>query len=191
MAQGIILAGGYSSRIGQNKMSLIFQAMPLIHHSIQTMSPFVTEIFVVTGHYHDELVNLLSGIEKVRLIYNEKYPYGMFSSVKKGAMHVCEDFFILPGDYPVIKPSTYEALLKSTSMIAVPNFQGKRGHPIFLSKALINSLIHEPDDSNLKAFRNRYEVEDIAVDDEGILIDIDTLSDHNQLVKRGVETYGN
>ncbi len=191
MAQGIILAGGYSSRIGQNKMSLIYQGMPLIHHAIQTMSPFVTEIFVITGHYHDELMQLLSGIKNIHLIYNENYPYGMFSSVKKGAMHVYEDFFILPGDYPIVKPSTYEALLNTSSPIAVPVYQGKRGHPIFLRKALIKPLIEEPLDSNLKIFRNRYEIQDISVDDEGILIDIDTINDHEQLIKRGVETYGN
>lgn len=191
MAQGIILAGGYSSRIGQNKMGLLYQGIPLIHHCIQTMMPFVTDIFVVTGHYHHEISQLLSTMKKVTIIYNECYPHGMFSSVLAGVKHVNADFFILPGDYPLIKPQTYALLSKSKKLIAVPNHQHQRGHPLLIKKELINDLLEEPMDSNLKAFRNRYEIDDIETDDSGILFDIDTLQDHNDLIKKGVEDHGN
>ena len=191
MAQGIILAGGYSSRIGQNKMGLLYQDIPLIHHCIRTMMPFVTEIFVVTGHYHQEISQLISHMQNVTIIYNECYPHGMFSSVLAGVRHVNADFFILPGDYPIIKPKTYQLLLSSKKQIAVPNYQNKRGHPLFLKKELIIELLKEPMESNLKCFRDRYEIDDIETDDPGILFDIDTLKDHNDLIRKGVEPSGN
>ena len=184
MAQGIILAGGFSSRIGQNKMSLIYQGKPLIHHCIQAMMPFVSEIIVVSGHYHDELIQLLKNMDDVTVIYNENYPYGMFSSVKKGALHIHEDFFILPGDYPLVQSSTYEKLLKTQKQIAVPSYSQSRGHPLFIKKELIQALKDEPINSNLKLFRNRYEIDDVVVDDEGVLLDIDTLQDLEKLIQK-------
>lgn len=182
MAQGIILAGGYSSRIGQNKMTLSYLGEPLICHCIKTMTPFVTTIIVVTGHYHDELVPLLQRFSNVTVIFNENYQQGMFTSVKAGVNHVSEDFFIIPGDYPSVNAKTYERLLSSKAMIAVPVYQNKKGHPLFIKKSLIDDLQNEPLDSNLKEFRNKYEFEEVSVNDEGILLDIDTLRDFEQLI---------
>jgi len=192
MAQGIILAGGYSSRIGHNKMTLSYQGTPIILHCIHSMMPFVSHIFVISGHYHDELTQLLKDDPKVTIIYNELYHLGMFSSVKKGSLFVTEDFFIIPGDYPLIMQSTYLALLKCKEPIAVPVFQNKKGHPIFIKKELIEALRNEPLDSNLKLFRNRFQFAEIQVDDSGILLDIDTLEDHEHLITiKGVNQNGN
>lgn len=182
MAQGIILAGGYSSRIGQNKMTLSYLGEPLICHCIKTMTPFVTTIFVVTGHYHDELVPLLQRFSNVTVIFNENYQQGMFTSVKAGVNHITEDFFIIPGDYPNVKASTYEQLLLSEEIIAVPVYQNRKGHPLFIKKTLIHDLQYEPIESNLKEFRNKYFFEEVRVNDEGILQDIDTLKDFEQLI---------
>jgi len=191
MTQGIILAGGYSSRIGQNKMTLSYLGIPLIHHCIQTMMPFVSQIFVITGYYHDELLTVLHSIPKVTVVYNELYNQGMFSSVIKGANFVTDDFFIIPGDYPTVSKSTYDLLQNSKSQIAVPVYQGKKGHPIFIKKELIQDLRNEPLNSNLKQFRNRHSYEQIEVNDSGILNDIDTIEDHQKLINNeGVKSYG-
>jgi molybdenum cofactor cytidylyltransferase len=40
----------------------------------------------------------------------------------------------------------------------VPVFDGKRGHPVLLSNALIKKLRLEPVESNLKEFRDRQKV---------------------------------
>ena len=181
MAQGIILAGGYSRRIGQNKMTLSYLGAPLISHCIHTMTPFVSQIFVITGHYHEELFPILRGLPKVTVLYNENYHQGMFTSVLLGAKHVTEDFFIIPGDYPKVSKATYEILLKSDEDIAVPVYQGRKGHPIFIKKTLIEALSNEPIDSNLKVFRDRYRYKALNVEDAGILLDIDTLADLDQL----------
>jgi len=183
MAQGIILAGGYSSRIGQNKMTLSYLGIPIILHCIHSMEPFVSHIFVISGHYHDELVQVLESYPHVSIIYNELYHLGMFTSVKKGVEKVTDDFFIIPGDYPLIMKSTYETLLKSKELIAVPVFQNKKGHPILIKKELIEALRNEPQDSNLKLFRNKFRFEEIQVNDPGILLDIDTMDDHEHLIK--------
>ncbi|MDO9628270.1 MAG: nucleotidyltransferase family protein [Acholeplasmataceae bacterium] len=184
MTQGLILAGGYSARAKQNKMLLMFDKKPLILHAIDGMIPFVSQIFVVTGHYHDEISELLSGYPRVTCLKNRNYEMGMFSSVLTGVSALSEDFFVLPGDCPFIKSSTYQMLLSGTKIIRVPSFAGKGGHPLFMKKELLNDLKKEAVSSNLKAFRNRYDIEFIEVMDDYILTDIDTIRDFKKLIHK-------
>ena len=108
----------------------------------------------------------------------------MFSSVKAGVSITENDFFLIPGDYPLVKPETIRKLLAETGIIKVPIYKGRKGHPIYISNELISSLNDEPIDSNLKTFRDRHDVTYIDVDDEGILLDIDTAVDYKQLKER-------
>lgn len=184
MPQAIILAGGFSKRTGINKLSLLFKGIPLIHHVIDVFLPYTDKIIVVSGHYHEELVSLLRKYDRVEIVRNLDYPKGMFSSVLKGVAQTDDDFFITPGDYPLISSKTIEQLLSSNALIAVPVFNGRRGHPILIRKQLKEELLKEPIESNLKVFRDRHHPVSIEVEDEGILIDVDTLSDYNDLTER-------
>ena len=106
---GIILAGGKSARMKQNKMLLPVQGKPLILHTIESMKPFVNHLIVVTGHYDKEIRETLKNID-VEIVTNHDYELGMFSSVKTGVKHVRAPFFLIPGDCPFVKKSTFEAL---------------------------------------------------------------------------------
>ncbi|TNF08121.1 MAG: nucleotidyltransferase family protein, partial [Bacillota bacterium] len=120
--------------------------------------------------------------EHVSCIYNANYTQGMFSSIKTGVFVTNEDFFILPGDCPLVQKETYEALLKGSKSIRVPSFEKQRGHPIWISHMLAKSILNEPDESSLKAFRNRHDFETIEVSDSHILDDIDTLLDFEKIL---------
>ncbi len=183
MTQGLILAGGYSARAKTNKMLLMYENKPLILHAIDGMIPFVSQVFVVTGHYHKEIYSFLKDYPKVTCIENENYNQGMFSSVLTGVSALSEDFFVLPGDCPFVSRETYQKLLLGTKQIRVPSFHGKAGHPLFMKKELLTPLRMEELNSNLKEFRNKYDVEFIEVDDQFILKDIDTLEDFQSLVQ--------
>jgi molybdenum cofactor cytidylyltransferase len=60
---------------------------------------------------------------------------------------------------------------------------GRKGHPLFIQKHLIKSLIDEPVTSNLKLFRNRHDLEIMETNDPNILTDIDTIEDYLRLEK--------
>jgi molybdenum cofactor cytidylyltransferase len=181
MASGIILAGGYSSRAKSNKMVLKYKNIEIIRHAIIAMQDYCDKVIVVTGHYHNDTLEVVKDFEKVIVVRNENYSQGMFSSVKRGVSEIDDDFFLTPGDYPLIKKSTYEKVLNATGVIRVPTFNNRRGHPLFISKELINNLLKENDDSNLKLFRNKYEITNVETNDEGILKDIDTVNDYLKL----------
>ena len=182
MAQGIILAGGFSSRTQNNKMRLSIEGKPLIIHTIEAMKPFVNKIFLITGHYDVDIRSIVQEDEKVRIIYNANYEKGMFSSVLCGVKNVTEDFFIIPGDIPFINASTYDALLNGSKPVRFPSYQRKEGHPLFISIKLKEKLLKEPLESNLRKFRDEQEKEIIEVDDPNILKDIDTLKEYQTLL---------
>ena len=182
MSQGIILAGGFSLRAKTNKMLLNIDNKPLIIHTIEGMRPHVNKIVVVTGRYDQEIRELLKN-ENVTICFNKDYEKGMFSSVLTGVKAVSDDFFIIPGDIPFVKKETYQALLNVTKKVRYPVYKEKQGHPLFIQKELINELLKEPIDSNLKAFRDRQDKEEIEVNDENILKDIDTMEQYNNVME--------
>lgn len=182
MAQGIILAGGFSSRTQNNKMRLSIDEKPLIIHTIEAMKPFVNKIYLITGHYDQDIRSIVHEDEKVHIVYNADYEKGMFSSVLCGVKNVTEDFFIIPGDIPFISASTYDALLKGSKPIRFPTYEGKEGHPLFISIKLKSRLLNEPVDSNLRKFRDEQDKEIILVDDPNILKDIDTMIEYKTLL---------
>ncbi len=48
-ATGIVLAGGKSERMGQNKALIELQGKPLIQHAIEQIRPLCSEVFIVAG----------------------------------------------------------------------------------------------------------------------------------------------
>lgn len=183
MPQGIILAAGYSSRANANKMLFPYEGVSLLIHSIEGMKPFVDDIFVVVGCHREEISEALQNCENVHIVFNEHFDLGMFSSIRAGAKCVSEDFFILPGDCPLVNAKVYQSLLLGKKAIRVPSNAGRIGHPIFISISLKDELLNFPSDSNLKVFRDAHDYEIIETSDENILLDIDTPEDYQELLK--------
>lgn len=187
MIQAIILAGGFSSRAKSNKMRFPIDDKPLLQHTIESIKPLVNKVILVTGHYDQDIRSFIQEDEKLQIVYNKDYEKGMFSSVLCGVQFVDDDFFILPGDIPFLRASTYEALLKGTKPVRYPTYKGQEGHPLYISKTLKEELLKEPLESNLRTFRDRQSKETIEVDDKNILKDVDTFEEYIDLKKEREE----
>lgn len=183
MIEGIILAGGKSTRAKTNKMLLCIDQKPLICHTIDGMKNHVDRIIVVTGRYDQEIREALKARTDISIVFNPNYEQGMFTSVKRGVKETTGDFFILPGDCPFIQDDIYEALVKGTKEIRIPTFEGNDGHPLFIKGSLKEELLRENDDSNLRLFRDKHECERIPVSNPFVLKDIDTIEDYEKLLK--------
>ena len=177
---GIILAGGKSTRMNQNKMLLPIDGKPLIMHTIESMRPFVDRIIVVTGKYDQEIRDALKN-EPIIVIYNKDYELGMFSSVKVGVENTQDDFFLIPGDCPFVDKSTYQKLLEGVGDIRVPSYRGEDGHPIYISKIYKNEILNMSLDLNLKVFRDSHKYEIINVEDKNIVNNINNINDYLSL----------
>ena len=177
----VVLAAGYSSRTGTNKMTLTIDNKAILERVIETLLDVCDKIIVVGGHNYNAIKLITDKYKNVKLIENTKYHLGMFSSVKCGVSEMAGDFFLIPGDYPLVKQTTYQALLKGKADFIVPEYNGRRGHPVLIKRKLIEAINEEPIESNLKAFRDKCNTEFIQVNDEGILIDLDTMEDFENI----------
>lgn len=186
--EGIILAAGLSTRMGVSKLELPLGDKTVIEQTVCSMLQFCSKIILVCGKQIDSLQKLMLPYPKVQAIYNENFEQGMFTSVQKGVATITADsFFLLPGDYPLIAPSTFTALLSAgekypDAAVFIPRFKQSKGHPILLRKGLINTILKAPPDTTLRHVLVSQKTIFVAVDDEGILRDIDTREDYEAAV---------
>jgi molybdenum cofactor cytidylyltransferase len=180
--EGILLAAGKSGRFNGFKLGYKLGQDTIIEHSLNGMLSICSKVFVITGFYHNLITEILKGIPRIELVYNENYELGMFTSVQLGAGYISsERFFILPADIPLVSESTYRQMYSIKDSIVIPVFKGKNGHPVLLSKELIPELINFDKYSNLKDFIKTKKCIFPEVQDESILIDIDTPEDYNKI----------
>ena len=177
--EGIILAAGFSSRAGTYKLTLELNGKTIIERCIEGMYDACSKIIVVGGYNIEKLTPILNKYSKIKLAYNENYQTGMLSSVIKGFRHTDGDkVFMIPGDYPLISLDVYESLLKVNANIVIPTYEGIKGHPVLMSKAMTGLLLHATGISNLREFISRHGFTTLEVDCPSILMDIDTPEDY-------------
>lgn len=182
--EGIILAAGFSKRAGTHKMILEFAGSTIIESCIEAMYDTCSRIIVVGGYKIENIFPICSKYSKVKLILNKDFCSGMFNSVKAGLKYIeAEKFFITPGDYPLIKNSTYQNMEKLEGEILVPEYKNLRGHPVLIKSAFINEILNCTTYTSLRDFINTKKVTTISVSDPGILMDVDTISDYEKLLQ--------
>ena len=179
----VILAAGYSSRADGFKMQFQMNDKAVIQHLIEAFLPICINIFVVGGFQYEKLLPLIEPYgDKVKLVINKDFEKGMFSSVQTGAKHVLsEQFFITPGDYPLITTKICSSILSAGKAYVVPSFHMKGGHPILINSSCIEKLLSENVEGNLKSFLKKMPVTYIDINDDGIIYDLDTREDYMKL----------
>ena len=80
-------------------------------------------------------------------------------------------------DHPAVAPATIDALLAGprATLLRVPRYHGRRGHPIWFSRELIPEFLALPETGAARDVVRRHaaQTEFLDVDDPGILADID------------------
>lgn len=180
----VILAAGSSSRMGKPKQWLAFnEEYSFLERLIQVYQELgIGQITVVVNpkiaeEYPQKIKNSFS---QVRLIVNKHLEYERFFSLKKGLQSYSEPLpcFVQPVDNPFVSPHEicfpiYQA--SSPNGYAVPVFQGRGGHPIFLSSEVVSALTSSPkDDENLRHFLQAFPRTNVAMENDLVLRNVDT-----------------
>lgn len=183
--EAVVLAAGYSSRAEAFKLELEISGRTVLERCVDGMLEHCSRIIVVGGYRIERVETILKPYPKVEVVLNSRFDEGMFTSVKEGMRHVRGDrFFFTPGDYPLVSPEVCRRLLQTQGEIVIPTFGGRKGHPVLLAGHLAQVLLDEPETSNLRDFMRRQGYQTLEVDDEGILIDIDTPEDYRRIVEK-------
>jgi molybdenum cofactor cytidylyltransferase len=108
-------------------------------------------------------------------------PQGMGRSIAAGvsATASAPGWVIVPGDMPLIQPSSIRAVAARLSHdpVVYAQYRGQRGHPVGFSSELYSELIALQGDEGARRLLMRYAAQAVAVEDPGVLVDIDTESD--------------
>lgn len=167
-----------------NKLLLPFRGVPIIRHVVDTVqSAPVEDIVVVTGHEAERVRGTLAGAD-VRLVHNPDYASGMASSLRRGVEAAASDtsgFMIVLGDLPLLRPSTLVDLTRHFAngppeAILIPTHESQRGHPVIFAVTYREELLQLEGDVGARSVIEAHpeQITEVAVDDPGILRDIDT-----------------
>lgn len=184
--RGIILAAGKSSRMGENKLQLKIQDIPMIDIVIQNAKKSkLDELIVVYGKY-----DLITDITKV---FNCNYEKGMSTSVKCGLEGFNGDgVMILLGDMPFIETKIidelYTAFTNSSKNIVVPMYRGMKGNPVIIGRKYFHELINNTGDKGAREIINNHQddVERLEIESDKIFVDIDNTEVYNNMLKKAL-----
>lgn len=188
---GVILSAGASSRMGRDKALLPWppaanSGETLLSASIETLKPFTECIIVVAGRNLEALipVALAHGASIVQNIAPER---GQFSSLQLGLREAIarglDAAMITLVDSPPLSAASMQKLTIAFSKAlarghwgVAPEHDGKRGHPLFAGRALIDAFVAAPVTSNAREVKNRFAqlIETIPVSDALFTIDVNT-----------------
>jgi molybdenum cofactor cytidylyltransferase len=194
MIVAVILSAGESSRMGRPKALLSIGGKTFIEHIVAAVKAAGCDnIIVVLGHNADILRQHIAHLP-VTILVNADYRKGQLSSLQTAIRYLitdpqCSGVLVHLVDHPFIDPKVVKLLLQrfqdSGKAIVVPRYKGRRGHPVVFARALFDELLRAPEDQGAKAVVNAHHQDsvEIATDDEGITVDIDTPELYRQHVK--------
>ncbi|MEH7308960.1 nucleotidyltransferase family protein [Neobacillus drentensis] len=189
--EAIVLAAGYSSRANAFKMTLPLGQMSVLEQSISKFEGLCSRVIVVAGFQAEiiqaevaKICNKNAFSFQIKVVYNENFNQGMFSSIQKGCNELkAPTFYITPGDCPLVKKETVQLIAEHKGNVVIPSFHYKGGHPIKLSSEVKQKILETNPESNLRVVLNSYEKQYLNVDDPGVLMDVDTPEDYQKAVK--------
>jgi molybdenum cofactor cytidylyltransferase len=192
-AAGVILAAGESRRMGSPKALLSYRGQTFLDTLISLFAPRCSPVIVVLGADADKIRNGLSSQTPcdATFVINPDYRTGQTSSMQCGLRAVpasAEGVLFTLADHPAVAASTIDALaVPPRPLIRVPRFEGRRGHPVWFSHALIAEFLALPAHGAARdvVYSHVDQTEYLDVDDPGIVADIDDPAAYRELIGAG------
>ncbi len=192
---GIVLAAGFSTRMGRPKLLLEFDGKSVIYRVVKAaLTSQLADVVVVTGRDHDSLLQSLGDLSphpKLQFARNETPAAGMASSIVTGMLSVIaregDGAMIVLGDQAKLTKHVIDYLLDvfsgSPSAIVAPTVYGRQTTPVIFPRRFFSALLSLTGDRGGRSILEanpgavvRVEVGDIYDD-----VDIDTLKDWKKI----------
>jgi molybdenum cofactor cytidylyltransferase len=187
MLSAILLAAGRSERMGRLKQLMPFGESTILEQALDNLlGAKIDEVIVVVGHEAEEITKAIA-TKPVKIMFNPNYQEGMSASIIAGLILVdpkAEAVMLALGDQPLVDSQTINHLIdgfqKQDKGIALPTYKGKRGHPVILAIKYKAELLELKGDVGARELIKNHpqDVLEVAVDNEGVIADIDTEKDY-------------
>jgi len=188
---GLILAAGYSSRMGAFKPLLPIGDMTAVERiSTSLKKAGVHNIIGVTGFQREQLSSVFAS-EGITESYNQDFEQGMFTSVKAGirAAQNGDGFLLMLVDCPLVPSEVLELIIKkhreNPDAFIVPCYRGKNGHPLFIPARYAEEILTYEGENGLKAIRDLHndKLIRLEVDTEAVVLDMDTREGYEEVLE--------
>ncbi len=185
----ILLAAGLSQRMGAPKQLLPVQGRPAVARCLESLRDSgITDIILVVSPEGGDIVKAASGFP-VRVAVNDLPQSDMAASVKAGLAYIDRDetgVLICLCDYPLVRSTTLGSMISAHSQkpdaIIIPVYRGRRGHPTLFPRFILEDLGTV---ATLRDLIGCYaKILLLDVDDEGVILDMDTPEDYLRIRER-------
>ena len=183
----LVLAAGQSRRMGRrNKLLAEIDGEPMIARVVDAvLGARVRPVVVVTGHQAAQVREALAGRE-VRFAHNADFVRGLSTSLRVGLEALPADAdaaLVCLGDMPRVSSRHLDKLIAAFdpdagAAICVPTARGKRGNPALFGSAFFAEMKGSQGDVGARHLIGVHadQVFEVAIDDDGIFVDVDTPS---------------
>ena len=184
MIAAVVLAAGFSTRMGRQKLLLPLGDKPVVRWSVEAVLPHVQDVVVVTGRETAAVRDALAGLS-VRFAENPAPESGQSSSIAVGVRALPSSIraaLIVLGDQPRTPASVVPALLaardRTGKAVIVPVYRGVRGTPVLFGAEVFAELWALSGDAGARAVVavRPERVEAVEVDSP-MPVDVDTPED--------------
>lgn len=182
----IVLAAGRGRRWrgAGPKVLASFGGRPLVAIAADAaLCSGASPVIVVAGDTGSALQSCFSGWP-VQLVGNPDRGSGIASSIRSGLEHVpaeAEGCLMLLADMPLVSAAhlqrlTYAFEASEGAGICVPTYRGRRGNPVLWPSRYFPLLTGLHGDTGGRQLLTRYaqDVREVQMDDDGVLVDVDT-----------------
>jgi len=183
----LILAAGASSRMGRPKPLLKLEGETFLDRLIIRFSGICGPVIVVLGYGAEQVRAGIAHGDLAEIVINPAPERGMLSSLQCGLRHAPADVeavLFTPVDLPSIQPATIALLARTQATVAIPLFEGRKGHPVRVSRQVMDELLALPQEAKASDVIHRHSADLIDTGDPGILYDVDTPKDYEALVRK-------
>src|SRR5438132_10355834 len=189
----VVLAAGLSRRMGQPKPLMQVNRRSFLEQAIHTLREGGCRYVVAVLNGEDDWADRLADVAGAAVVLNEDLSSEQLDSLRLGVRALPEDsaaVAVLPVDFPLVRPATVAALVhsfdKSPAPLIRPVYKGAPGHPTIFARALYDDLMHAHGAQGARDVVAAYagEIRNIEVDDEGVIIDIDTPEDYYKHIEQ-------
>jgi molybdenum cofactor cytidylyltransferase len=191
MISAILLAAGQSKRMGKLKQLMPFGQSTIVEQAVDNLlGSAVYEVIVVVGYRAEDVIKAIAA-KPIRLAINPDYEHGMSTSIIAGLNLVhsrVQGIMLALGDQPLVNSQTINRLIEEfynhDKGIAVPTYQGSRGHPIIFAIKYKEKLLKLKGDVGGRQIIKDHpgDVLEVAVNSESIVADFDTTDDYQAYV---------
>ncbi|MGM0471112.1 MAG: nucleotidyltransferase family protein [Bacillota bacterium] len=192
MISGVVLAAGMSTRLDSK---LPKQLLPLGEQVVveqvveRLLASQVEEVVVVVGYQAKQIKSKLESWP-VKLVYNPDYKLGQSTSLRFGLQELnpqADGILCMLADQPLVQVSTLNYLInqfrRGDNLIVRPKYHNQVGNPVIFAAQLKPEMMNVSGDQGARALITKYQhrSKTVAVEDKGVILDVDTRSDYRQL----------